>query len=42
MMNHAKEMNDEKGMNPYLKFGIMMGDFVRPHVRHYVSKCRRI
>jgi hypothetical protein len=38
MMNHAKEMNDEKGMNPYLKFGIMMGtSFVLMYAIMYLN-----
>lgn len=38
MMNHDKEMNDEKGMNPYLKFGIMMAtSFVIMYAVMYLS-----
>ena len=37
-MNHDKEMNDEKGMNPYLKFGIMMAtSFVIMYAVMYLS-----
>ena len=37
-MNHDKEMNDEKGVNPYLKFGIMMAtSFVIMYAVMYLS-----
>lgn len=37
-MNHDKEMNDEKGINPYLKFGIMMTtSFVIMYAVMYLS-----